>query len=116
MSVDAEGTRDPIDPDKVFTPRAGPPRDDMFAERSGSFQETFQNSLRSPDDQIFLYGATGIGKTSLVHHVCNRLDMPFVWVSTPHTRKPDAFELLLSEALSQLKPNVTVERVRREGR
>jgi putative ribosome biogenesis GTPase RsgA len=57
-------------PEEVFTP-ATPVSDDMFANRKfEDLQDRVEAALREHGRQVVLFGLTGVGKTSLIEHLC----------------------------------------------
>jgi Cdc6-like AAA superfamily ATPase len=96
MTVDKQ--RKPA-PESVFTPRA-PVSREMFARRDdGRLQQRFEDALREPGSQIMLYGDTGVGKTSLVLHVANEMNLG---VARIECFSGKSFHDLLSEAFAAI--------------
>jgi AAA ATPase domain len=89
------------DPSEVFTP-ARPVGPEMWAsrefaghDRAQGLQRRFEERIAEPGRQIVLYGDTGVGKTSLVEHVCNTNGIEFVRVECGQPLKE-----MLREALT----------------
>jgi hypothetical protein len=94
-------------PEAVFTP-ASPVRDDMFATRRHErLEERVQGALGEQGRQVITYGATGVGKTSLVRFLCHKNQINFVRVECG-----PAFDDMLHDALAQVVDEEVVERVR----
>jgi hypothetical protein len=95
------GEKREIDPGVVFTP-ARPVQPHMWAsrERSGGaaagVQRRLEDRLSEPGRQIVLYGDTGVGKTSLVEHVCNAKRIGYIRVECGQS-----FTDMLQEALGK---------------
>jgi hypothetical protein len=88
-------------PEEVFTP-ARPAGPEMWAAREFSgtdspdgLQARFLSRLVEPGRQIVLYGDTGVGKTSLVEHVCSTNDIDLIRVECG-----PPFPEMLQEALA----------------
>lgn len=93
-------------PEQVFTP-SRPVSDDMFAARRyEDLQDRVEGALREEGRQAILYGLTGVGKTSLVSHVCRSRRVKFVRVECGPT-----FEGMVTEALSKAVKYEEVESV-----
>ena len=81
----------------VFTP-AKPVRPQMFAERrSDGVQGRVEAALLEPGVQLVLHGPTGVGKTSLVRNVCERLGLTRVELSAGAP-----FGKLVEDALAEI--------------
>lgn len=99
----------PPKPEAVFTP-ARPVGPHMWASRESSgasaagVQRRFEQRLAEPGRQVVLYGDTGVGKTSLVEHVCATNEIGYIRVECGQT-----FSDMLQEALG--KAGTSKERV-----
>jgi hypothetical protein len=99
------------DPGDVFTP-AGALTPGMFASRSHRRLEVaLVDALSEVGRHIALYGWTGVGKTSLVEHVCSELAITYVTADCGGT-----VDEILAYALSQLDARVRTEIVKQEQR
>lgn len=92
---------EPPPPEEVFTP-ARPAGPEMWAAREfsgpdspGGLQARFLSRLIEPGRQIVLYGDTGVGKTSLVEHVCSANEIKLIRVECGPTSS-----VMLEEALA----------------
>lgn len=100
-----------MDPEDVFTP-AGALAPGMFASRSHTRLEVaLVDALREAGRHVALFGWTGVGKTSLVEHVCARLGVSYVVADCGGNA-----EEILEYALGQLDARVRTEVVRQEQR
>lgn len=86
MKVFGGSSKAAPDPNEVFTP-ARPVGPEMWASREFAgqdrvqgLQRRFEERIAESGRQIVLYGDTGVGKTSLVEHVCRTNEIEFVRV------------------------------------
>lgn len=95
-----------LTPEEVFTP-ARPVRDDMFTTRRHKrLQERVEASLLEQGRQIVVYGPTGVGKTSLIKHICGRRNVSMVRVECGGT-----FEDMMRDVLAKTLETEIVEEV-----
>lgn len=93
-------------PEQVFTP-AKPVSDDMFANRQfEGLQKRVEGALLEQGRQVILYGETGVGKTSLVNHVCRTRSIKRIRVECG-----DTFEEMMRGALGQVIDRTEIETV-----
>lgn len=89
------------DPGDVFTPARAVSRE-MWASRvyagpnqPGGLQRRFEQRVADVGRQIVLHGDTGVGKTSLVQHICETKRIRYV-----HVECGQPFEVMIREALA----------------
>ena len=79
----------------------------MFATRHHEhLQDRVEDALGEPGRQVVVYGVTGVGKTSLIRHLCRNRGIPYLRFECSHT-----FEDTLREALSLLLDSEEADRV-----
>jgi hypothetical protein len=94
----------------VFTP-ASPVSDDMFATRKyEDLQDRVEAALREHGRQVVLFGLTGVGKTSLVEHLCRVRGVKYVRVECG-----PPFEDMMREALAKVIGHQEIERIEKES-
>lgn len=95
-----------LQPEDVFTP-ATPVRDDMFSNRRHEdLQDRVEAVLGERGRQVVLFGETGVGKTSLVQHLCRQRGIEYVRVECGAT-----FEDTMRDVLARVLREEEVERV-----
>jgi KaiC/GvpD/RAD55 family RecA-like ATPase len=95
-----------VQPQDVFTP-ATPVRDDMFSNRRHEhLQDRVEAVLGESGRQVVLFGETGVGKTSLVQHLCRQRRIEHVRVECGAT-----FEETMRDVLARVLREEEVERV-----
>lgn len=93
-----------VDPTDVFTP-AGSLPPGMFASRSrDALEQRIEDALQESGRHVTLHGWTGVGKTSLIEHVCTSREVSFV-----HAECNGTFENLMRLTLDRLGVRVTTE-------
>ncbi|HET7443177.1 MAG TPA: PhnD/SsuA/transferrin family substrate-binding protein [Solirubrobacterales bacterium] len=93
-----------VKPSEVFTP-AGAVAPGMFATRaSEEVERRLADALEEPGFQVALYGWTGVGKTSLVDHLCGILGIKYLKVDCGGSSAD-----VMSEVLSVLDIRVSKE-------
>lgn len=99
-----------VPPEEVFTP-ASPVSDDMFATRKYEhLQDRVEAALREHGRQVVLFGLTGVGKTSLIGHLCRARHIRYVRVECGPT-----FEEMMREALAKVVGQQEIERIEKES-
>jgi len=99
-----------VPPEEVFTP-ASPVSDDMFATRKYEhLQDRVEAALREHGRQVVLFGLTGVGKTSLIGHLCRARGIGHVRVECGST-----FEEMMREALAKVVGQQEIERIENES-
>jgi len=92
------------DPRTVFTPNV-PPSDDVFTQREKeNLQKNVREAFLTPGLHLLLYGPTGVGKTSLITHVCQEMGIRYVRVDCSQS---DHLPTLIQWALANVEPNRT---------
>ena len=87
----------PLKPNEVFTP-AGALSPGMFATRAHhTLEQTLIDALGESGRQIALHGWTGVGKTSLLDHVCETQGIEYIQVECAGT-----YEEIMHGTLSAL--------------
>jgi hypothetical protein len=86
------------EPEDVFTP-ATPVQEDMFASRRHEhLEDRVDSALGQRGRQVVLYGDTGVGKTSLVRHLCRQRAIKMVRVECG-----PPFDEMIRHALAQVR-------------
>jgi ATPase family associated with various cellular activities (AAA) len=79
----------------------------MFATRAHeSLERRIRDALQEPGRHPTLHGWTGVGKTSLIHHVCGALQIAYISVDASGT-----FEELMQHVLNLLGARASTELV-----
>lgn len=100
-----------LTPHEVFTP-AGALRPGMFATRAhDALERRVADALEESGRQIALHGWTGVGKTSLLDHICDSRGIEYLQVECAST-----YEAVMHGALSDLDTLASKRVVERSGR
>lgn len=100
--MSSESSPQPLSPDRVFTPTRSP-KPEVWVDRAeedaaggANVQDLLAQYLSEVGRQLIVTGVAGVGKTSLVEHICSAADLSVVRVQCG-----PPLEIVLQEALAK---------------